>query len=123
MSYILDALKRAEAERERGQVPGLNAQPVPVAAASGSPRRLGLWLGVLCGTALGTALIWSEDSQLLLTGLCGVTIVGLIGTNGAGKSTLMNAVGGFCPSEGTVELFGEKAARSASARARPSTPC
>jgi phosphatidate cytidylyltransferase len=36
------------------------------------------WLGVLCGTALGTALIWSEDSQLLLTGLCGVTIVGLI---------------------------------------------
>jgi len=45
-------------------------------------------------------------------------IVGLIGTNGAGKSTLMNAVGGFCPSEGTVELFGEKAARSASARAR-----
>ena len=45
-------------------------------------------------------------------------IVGLIGTNGAGKSTLMNAIGGFCPSEGTVELFGEKAARSASARAR-----
>ena len=45
-------------------------------------------------------------------------IVGLIGTNGAGKSTLMNAIGGFCPSAGTVELFGEKAARSASARAR-----
>jgi ABC-type branched-subunit amino acid transport system ATPase component/ABC-type branched-subunit amino acid transport system permease subunit len=45
-------------------------------------------------------------------------IVGLIGTNGAGKSTLMNAVGGFCPSSGSVELFGDKAARSASARAR-----
>ncbi len=26
MSYILDALRRAQAERERGQVPGLNAQ-------------------------------------------------------------------------------------------------
>ncbi|MEM8709160.1 MAG: branched-chain amino acid ABC transporter ATP-binding protein/permease, partial [Actinomycetota bacterium] len=33
-------------------------------------------------------------------------IVGLIGTNGAGKSTLMNAVGGFVPSTGTVELLG-----------------
>lgn len=28
MSYILDALKRADAERGRGQVPGLNAQPL-----------------------------------------------------------------------------------------------
>jgi general secretion pathway protein B len=28
MSYILDALKRAEAERERGAVPGLHARPV-----------------------------------------------------------------------------------------------
>ena len=45
-------------------------------------------------------------------------IVGLIGTNGAGKSTLMNAIGGFCSSSGTVELFGEPVARSASARAR-----
>lgn len=29
MSYILDALKRADSERERGIVPGLHAQPVP----------------------------------------------------------------------------------------------
>ena len=28
MSYILEALKKAESERERGQVPGLNAAPV-----------------------------------------------------------------------------------------------
>ena len=34
-------------------------------------------------------------------------IVGLIGTNGAGKSTLMNAVGGYVPSTGRVELLGE----------------
>ncbi|HXY91045.1 MAG TPA: ABC transporter ATP-binding protein, partial [Acidimicrobiia bacterium] len=34
-------------------------------------------------------------------------IVGLIGTNGAGKSTLMNAIGGFVPSSGAVELLGE----------------
>ena len=33
-------------------------------------------------------------------------IVGLIGTNGAGKSTLMNAIGGFVPSTGRVDLLG-----------------
>lgn len=33
-------------------------------------------------------------------------VVGLIGTNGAGKSTLMNAIGGFVPSAGWVEVLG-----------------
>ena len=33
-------------------------------------------------------------------------LVGLIGTNGAGKSTLMNAVSGFVPSSGSVEILG-----------------
>jgi ABC-type branched-subunit amino acid transport system ATPase component/ABC-type branched-subunit amino acid transport system permease subunit len=46
-------------------------------------------------------------------------VVGLIGTNGAGKSTLMNAIGGFVPSSGQVELLGtDVAGRSAAARAR-----
>ena len=46
-------------------------------------------------------------------------VVGLIGTNGAGKSTLMNAVGGFAPAEGTVEILGnDVSGHSASARAR-----
>ncbi len=34
-------------------------------------------------------------------------VVGLIGTNGAGKSTLLNAIGGYVPSTGRVELLGE----------------
>ena len=46
-------------------------------------------------------------------------VVGLIGTNGAGKSTLMNAIGGFAPSEGTVEILGREASSMGSAnRAR-----
>jgi ABC-type branched-subunit amino acid transport system ATPase component/ABC-type branched-subunit amino acid transport system permease subunit len=45
-------------------------------------------------------------------------VVGLIGTNGAGKSTLMNAVGGFVPCEGTVEILGERAHRTPAARSR-----
>jgi len=46
-------------------------------------------------------------------------VVGLIGTNGAGKSTLMNAIGGFVPGDGRVELLGrDVTSRSASTRAR-----
>ena len=35
-------------------------------------------------------------------------VVGLIGTNGAGKSTLLNAIGGYVPSAGEVELIGTR---------------
>lgn len=65
MSTILDALRRAEAERERdrGQVPGLNAQPlVPQAAeaSAGSARRRWavLALGVVLAAAAALWLGW-----------------------------------------------------------------
>ncbi len=46
-------------------------------------------------------------------------IVGLIGTNGAGKSTVLNAIGGFLPATGRVELLGrDVSSLRASARAR-----
>ncbi|MEL7207656.1 MAG: ATP-binding cassette domain-containing protein, partial [Actinomycetota bacterium] len=35
-------------------------------------------------------------------------IVGLIGANGAGKSTFMNAVGGYVPSTGEIEIMGRR---------------
>lgn len=38
-------------------------------------------------------------------------VVGLIGTNGAGKSTLLNAVGGFVPADGTIEILGRDVTR------------
>ena len=45
MSYILDALRRADAERERGNVPGLHAQPMPAVTAPGAHTwlRRSLW--------------------------------------------------------------------------------
>lgn len=43
-------------------------------------------------------------------------VVGLIGTNGAGKSTLMNAIGGFVPSTGRVELLGRDVSRASAAK-------
>ncbi len=43
-------------------------------------------------------------------------VVGLIGTNGAGKSTLLNAIGGFVPARGTIELLGRDVSRFAAHR-------
>ena len=66
MSYILDALKRADAERERGAVPGLQSRHAAVPAAkSGRSARNGVWLAaaalVLGGTAAGLWL-WQAPS-------------------------------------------------------------
>ena len=38
-------------------------------------------------------------------------VIGLIGNNGAGKSTLLNAIGGYVPSRGSVELLGHQVNR------------
>lgn len=45
MSYILDALKRADAERQRGTVPGLHVQQLsqPMGNAGEGPRWRGWW--------------------------------------------------------------------------------
>lgn len=62
MSYILDALQRADAERGRGNVPGLHARQLPTAleeaatARTGLPRPLvwgGLLVLVLAATVAG----------------------------------------------------------------------
>ena len=43
-------------------------------------------------------------------------VVGLIGTNGAGKTTLMNAISGFVPSSGRIELEGRPIEKMAADR-------
>ena len=57
MSYILDALRRADAERQRGAVPGLHAQPAPLPPADGPAAGRSVPLGwVLGGAGLLAAL-------------------------------------------------------------------
>ena len=61
MSYILDALKKADSERERGAVPGLHAQQVPHMAVAAKPAgnlKLVLWLIVGLLSILVAALVW-----------------------------------------------------------------
>src|SRR4051794_12374162 len=46
-------------------------------------------------------------------------VIGLIGNNGAGKSTLLNAIGGYVPARGAVQLLGRDVShRKAHQRAR-----
>lgn len=66
MSYILDALRRAEAdrERERGQVPGLHAQPLPGSETSpaAGQRRWLPWAGggLLLLAGIGAGSWWAS---------------------------------------------------------------
>ena len=75
MSYILDALRRAEAERERGRVPTLQAQSGPTEPAGAdvgsawprpAPRGLGLGLAGLALLLSGAAgaYWWTRPAML-----------------------------------------------------------
>jgi general secretion pathway protein B len=69
MSYILEALRRAETERERRRrVPGLHTQPVPVSSTDepGARRSKALWWMVVVGLGAGVLLMslwqwWSGE--------------------------------------------------------------
>ena len=61
MSYILDALQRADTERDRGAVPGLHARQVnspTLSAPSGSKARLWLALATVVGLVVLAAGLW-----------------------------------------------------------------
>lgn len=59
MSYILDALKRADAERDLGQVPGLHSQsPVTLTSQRPARRWRGIGLAAAATLLVGGALLW-----------------------------------------------------------------
>jgi general secretion pathway protein B len=65
MSYILEALKKSQAERQLGSAPTLNAVPVGAAPADAAARKRGpLWLA-LAGGVLAVALgVWAWRAQV-----------------------------------------------------------
>lgn len=67
MSLILEALRKADAERERGAVPGLHAQPVPPVSIETAPARNARpWLWAVLG--LGVGVIAAAAFYLLMRG-------------------------------------------------------
>jgi general secretion pathway protein B len=70
MSYILDALQRADAERERGGVPGLHARQVtspPQSSAAAAKTRLWLALAAAVGLgALATSLWLGRSGKVMV---------------------------------------------------------
>lgn len=61
MSYILDALRKADSERERGAIPSIHAQPVPLVSDDAPPAGATAWLKwVMAGLfiVLLAALAW-----------------------------------------------------------------
>ena len=61
MSYILDALRRADAERERGAVPNIHAQPYAAASGDADAARATppwLWIALALLAVAVLALAW-----------------------------------------------------------------
>ena len=116
MSYILDALRRADAERQRGAVPGLHAQPVAGlmnqgATAPGAPaRRLGLAAAALLLLGLAVAAGW-----LLRPGVAP-------GAAGAGQPAPALAVGPAAATPPAVAPAPQVPAQALAPGARPAAP-
>ncbi|WP_426208317.1 general secretion pathway protein GspB [Massilia sp. TWP1-3-3] len=65
MSYILEALKKAQAERQLGSAPTLHAMPIQAAApAHAATSRTALWIALGCAAVLaaGGAVAWWRNA-------------------------------------------------------------
>lgn len=66
MSYILEALKRAESERSRGEVPGLHAQPTTLVPPAEGRRAVAWWVAGGAALALSGVLavvLWPRPDR------------------------------------------------------------
>jgi general secretion pathway protein B len=61
VSLILDALRKADSERERGSVPGLHAHPLPALPAEAPARttaKPGRWAAIAVTAAIILSVVW-----------------------------------------------------------------
>ena len=127
MSYILEALKKAQAERQLGNAPTLHAPQVqaaqPGVAASRKPLVIGLGAGALV-VALGALLVWQRMPVSTPTTAGGaampavaVAAAGPAAVPAAPASALRTAAGS---ASDTLEVSAPPVPEPASASARPS---
>ena len=101
---IRDAVLR-RAEQRLGPVPARLPRATPLTTSTGSAAPAG---SMLRATNVGVRFGGNVAVDNVSIDVRADEVVGLIGTNGAGKSTLMNAIGGYLPSSGTVDLLDER---------------
>lgn len=112
MSYILDALRKADAERSRGAVPGLASQPLPAALPAGEsarllpPSRAWMALGGVAAVTLAAVAWWAVGSLQRAPGppARGAPVPGqapLVSTL-PGQAPLANTLPGQAPPVSTV---------------------
>jgi ABC-type branched-subunit amino acid transport system ATPase component/ABC-type branched-subunit amino acid transport system permease subunit len=92
--------------RRAGQADVVSAalEAAPVSLAAALPRPEGIALSVShIGVRYGGVIAVDDASFEVPRG----AIVGLIGPNGAGKTTMIDAISGFTPYSGSVQLDGE----------------
>ena len=89
MSYILEALRRAETERQRGSVPNLHSQVAEGAALMPPPARgIGRWLTAALAALVLVLAGWIVAPTLhrLIAGGAGAGATGATGAGGSGLS-------------------------------------
>ena len=117
MSYILDALKRADAERERGVVPGLHAQqltPAEVETNTGSRTRLWLVIAVVIFAGAAISGLWSRRFAPITIPQAAVTAA----VTAAPPATTAQSIAVSTP----AVAIAEPASRPAIATATPAPP-
>ena len=130
MSYILEALRKADAERERGSVPDLHAQTLPLSVSDAEVQRPrpspALWLGLGVGLAAAAATAWyflARDESATDGAPCGdgrCAADGRVAAARTGRATCAFAASCAARSgAGVVRAEGaaRRAARAASAKA------
>lgn len=141
MSYILDALRKADAERLRGTVPGLHTQPIQL--ERDQPRERGprsAWSGVVLGAAAVAVAavawrIWSGPADgppaapptaatshgaVVPPTAAGTTAATAVAGRSAAES--VEARSGTAPAHAAAPVGGTPVAPAATAGAKPSSP-
>ena len=94
------------AERRLGPAPAKQSQSLPPVLSGGGREPAPAGVAAVAANGITVRFGGNVAVDDVSIHLDQGEIVGLIGTNGAGKSTLMNALGGYLPSKGNVELLG-----------------
>jgi general secretion pathway protein B len=117
MSYILEALKKAQAERQLGEAPSIHAgQVVQVAPARGAGNRKPLLIGVAAGVlvaGVAASLLWRHQAPVQ---------VAAVAAPAAGSAVVQAPANNAAPAADAMPAAGDPVAAAAHAGATTTNP-